>query len=355
MFPTVNQPLAGNVMWLLGLTAALGCGPRAIDAPPPPRSAGQSSMSSADRSWQQLRGAIDAKDWTTAEQLVGPMLIAAGEDPELLAAAARIRFELKDLRTSADLLVQACQLTDFKDLELYHNAFKTLLAGGYLFEAIELNRQLVHARPDQLTALRTLYDVLIDAERHLEVQRVGERLIERRQFDAAMLRGLSAWAARTTESESLRSIVERNPLDPRPLVGVAKHAMDASRLDEAIGTLQTIRQASPDDPVTAAYLAACYELTADWTSLRGLLRDAPPTAWDYHHTLLATAALAERDGEIGVAILAVCEAIVINPMDLNAHRRLLRLAGRSRPRGIGATSEKPHRLAVGVAASLQAF
>ncbi len=285
------------------------------------------SVADPDVDRRQFAQAIAAGRWAEADQLSGPLLIAGAGDPSLLASVARVRYELDDPATASDLMIAACEAANFSDPAIYQQAVATLVAGGRLFDVIELNRAAVEAMPEQPTLRQSLVDWLVGVERHVEAGEVAQSLIRQRQFDADLLWSTLAWLKRDRESKSLRTMVDRNPDDPRPLIGEAKTAMDESRFRDANSTLEKIREKFSDDVVATAHLAQGYRWTGRWEELGRLLASqiGNAAAWRQPAMWSAAAAWADAGGHTGWATSAAARAVDLNGLDLDAHQLLLRL------------------------------
>ncbi|WP_160168340.1 FG-GAP-like repeat-containing protein, partial [Novipirellula maiorica] len=221
---------------------------------------------------QQMQAHANAQQWPEAAALIERVLIENPDDPATLEIAAKAAFMSGQTKLAAELLVEACVVTQYKQEARIQQAFTGLISVGRLFEAIELLEHGVEAEPTNFGMRKLLHSFLLGTERHREAAKHAHVLVQQRNFDAELLKTLGDPARRTQEADSLVAMTERNPADLRPLIGKARFHLDRGQFSDCIKNLKRIVAQHPNDIVAqvmlgrAFVLAGQHEQLVDWSS-----------------------------------------------------------------------------------------
>ncbi|MGV3485500.1 MAG: FG-GAP-like repeat-containing protein [Planctomycetaceae bacterium] len=254
--------------------------------------------------YQQMQAHADAGQWTEASALIETVLIELPTDPAALEAAARAAFHTDQKNLAADLLVDACKVTDFRQQNRIRQAFTGLLAVGRVFDAIELLERGVEAEPGNVEMRKLLRSFLLGVERHLEARTHARILIQQRKFDIELLQSLGDQDRRTQEADSLVEMTKRNPSDLRPLIGKARFNLDRGQFDECIEVLNRILSQHPDDAVAQVMLGRALVLAGQQERLANWSQNLPTSVQKYADYWLTLGDWASHDGQDALALQA---------------------------------------------------
>lgn len=208
-----------------------------------------SSLPTADESVAPLKAmnaAIRKKDWPTAWTYSDAVLLSHADDPEVLVKVARVAFETQHPNESADLLLDAIRLEDFKDTQRIQQTMIALVGVGRLFDGIAMLDEAIQHQPLQNETRRWLFDFQVGTEDRLLAMQHGQFLVKQRQFDLDLLMSLSNTGPRTEDATPLGEMLTLNPKDPRPRIGKARNDFDSGLLTECITSLRSIIAVYPE-------------------------------------------------------------------------------------------------------------
>ena len=189
---------------------------------------------------ERMRVAVNKGEWEAAWAFSDKVLIESGNDPETLEMVALVAFNTDRKSEAADLLLESTRNDGLLDQDRFQKAFTGLIAAGRLFDAIDLLRDGVEVRPADSTFRRLLFDLLVATEQHREAMEHRQILIKARAIDGDLMFAANRYSKRNEEIDSLYQMLEKNPVDKRPLIGDAKKLFDQQNYDEAIAVLQEI-------------------------------------------------------------------------------------------------------------------
>lgn len=252
--------------------------------------------------YKKMQAHADAGQWTEASTLIETVLIELPNDPAALEAAARAAFHTDQKDLAADLLVDACNVTDFRQENRIRQAFTGLLAVGRLFDAIDVLERGVEADPSDVEMRKLLRSFLLGVERHLEANKHAQILIQQRKFDVELLQSLGDLDRRTQEADSLVEMTKRNPSDLRPLIGKARFNLDRGQLDECIEVLNKIISQHPDDAVAQVMLGRAIVLAGQHERLANWSKNLPTSVQEHADYWLTLGDWASTDGKYGLAL-----------------------------------------------------
>ena len=270
---------------------------------------------------QQMLQAMANEDWSHALELTDKVLVAHNHDADVLSQVALVAFNNDQKELSAGLLVDACRAEGFRDAGRVQQALVGLLSIGKLFDGMTLLDSFVEANPENDDVRRSLYDFLVGTEQHIEAEKHGKILIRRRAFDTSLLENFIGSDARNAESDSLKVMVERNPTDRRPLIGLARHHIDDIKYPEAIEVCKSIIQSNPDFTEAHAMLGIAYSRQADFKSLEEWILNCPASIVNHSQYWKSFAELAVHKQHPEIAIQALTIGGHIAPNDVELWRK----------------------------------
>ncbi|MFK8113495.1 MAG: FG-GAP-like repeat-containing protein [Rubripirellula sp.] len=194
---------------------------------------------------QSMRAALHAKRWQEAREFAQQALIASPDDPELLTDAATATAMSGDKREAASLLATACQVSNYLPPDRVDQTIQAFIDVGELYNAIELLQASLVEHPIRHHHRRILVGLLGEAQRTDLVQPHFERLIRDRQFDVALLVGMTDTSTRRFAANTVQEMLKRNPDDQRIRLGEAQRQLDDRDMKAAQTTLREVLQRHP--------------------------------------------------------------------------------------------------------------
>jgi tetratricopeptide (TPR) repeat protein len=194
----------------------------------------------------QIHQAMKEGNWEAAWQYTNEVLIESRDDVATLELVARVAIGTGRRAIAADLLVEAARQDKLNDPERVQTALRALLAAGRLFDALDWLREVVELQKENNQLRRQLMDLLLATEQHLEAAQHRRALIRNRAIDLEILLSDYYYEERTEEVESLSTMLELNPSDSRPLIGIGKRSHCDGQYAEAIVTLQDLVKKHPE-------------------------------------------------------------------------------------------------------------
>ncbi len=214
--------------------------------------------------YRAMKAAVRKGQWKEAWKHSEAVLVNHPDEPEVLAAVARIAHENQEPDKAADLLVAACRAESFRQSKRVQQAMVGLIGVGRLHEGMLMLEDAVAAQPDQHETRRWLYDFYMGTENRLAGLEHGRTLVRNRQFDLELLLELSNTQRRSLDADPLVEMTKRNPNDKRPQLGPAKTSFDEGDYEKAIETLGEIVAAHPDYGPAQSLLGRCLATVARW-------------------------------------------------------------------------------------------
>jgi len=219
--------------------------------------------------------AIDRGDWATAWQHTDEVLIESNNDAATLELVARVAFGTGRRSIAADLLVDAARSDKAKDPDRVQSALRGLLAAGRLFDGLDWLREVVKLRSEDNRLRRQLMDLLLATEQHLEASQHRRILIRNRAIDLDLLISEYYYEERTEEVDSLSAMIEQNPSDVRPLIGIGKRSHFRGQYAEAITTLQDVVKKHPEFITAQVILGRSISVSGNFAMLSAWARSLP--------------------------------------------------------------------------------
>ncbi len=311
---------------VLSIIAAawIGCD-RASNTQPPSTGSRPSVEQAAADLRSEFATTVANGNWSQAWQMRSSILIQCPDDADLRVQLARAAFETGNETESFDLLEEATRMSP--NAQRITLAVQMMVAGGRLFRAIELLRDLSPAVGDDGESKKMLADFLIGTEQHSEARRLAREMVIARQFDSSTLQILSLRGQRKIESDSLQKMVDRYPADRRPLIGKARHAFDNRELDDCRVELDAILEQHPGFVPAWLLAGRCLADAESSDRLQSWIRDCPIQARqssDYWLTVgdWAASSSSASSSSSDLAAYAYWFAVEIDPDDPEAMRKL---------------------------------
>ncbi len=104
-----------------------------------------------------MRSAVGNQNWIKADLYSEAVLQRYAEDAEAILLVAQVAHFNNRPEQSADLLLRAVQLEDYRNESRVKQCVVALVGVGKLFEAIDLLDEAVRTQPDQLETRRLLF------------------------------------------------------------------------------------------------------------------------------------------------------------------------------------------------------
>ncbi|MEM9826021.1 MAG: CRTAC1 family protein [Planctomycetota bacterium] len=213
------------------------------------------STPSEDRYRRQIRQSIAAGDLDAADRLVQSALISYPASTTLLRDAAEIQHRLGNVKPAADLLVQACRQSDYGDASMVQATLATLEETGQLYRLAEQAGKAFARQVNQIQWLWKRIEILYGLERRDDAQRAAMQIVKARQFNLPLLERMAWDRQRELDSALLNQAYQRNPEDPRVLIGSLRRQIENSDMQAAEETETQISQRYPRDPLLAFWSA----------------------------------------------------------------------------------------------------
>ncbi len=272
---------------------------------------------------EALREAIARQDWSTAGQRMSAALIAQPSNPDVLTDAAMVNAKLGRPREAAQLMVDAVRAANFDTSgPRVDNAIRALLDVGQLYDAIDLLEQVIAAQPSSSKHRRMLIGFLGEAQLPQRMAPHIERLIRDRQIDIPILVATTETFTRRFSERTIEMILERNPTDRRPRLGLAQQALERRDDLAATAILKDILQSHPQFAPAHAMLGQVMVDQHDFDALATWIGSAPTGSTDLCDYWLSLGDLANFSNDIPAAMRCYGEATQRNPNNPVAWARL---------------------------------
>ncbi|WP_231741669.1 FG-GAP-like repeat-containing protein [Stieleria varia] len=267
--------------------------------------------------------AIEQRDWQRAEQLVSQAMIARPDDPDVLTNAAIVTGRAGQQEEAANLLAQAVRVSQF-DIsgQRVDHAVQAFIQIGHLYDAIELIEQVLQTHPDAHRYRRILVGLLGEAQLTSELPQHMSRLIRARQFDLMLLMATTETSFRRFSSQSITTLLARNPSDWRPRLGEAQTLLESRNAAAAEDVLRQILSRHPDFVPAHALLGYALVAQGKTQSLPEWFDALPGDADELAGYWLALGENALSHGETLAAVRAFAQATRRSPNDSFAWTRL---------------------------------
>jgi tetratricopeptide (TPR) repeat protein len=242
---------------------------------------------------------IEQEDWAGAAELFGGLVASSPGNAKAHYYLALSRENLGDPAAAEPHYRRAIEL-DAELLEARNNLGLILLDRGDATGAEAELALFLEAQPDEAAAHYN-YGLALDALGRRDAAREHfERALTLDSGDAAPLMGLADMARAGGDLERAVELYRRAagvvPDDPMPAIGLGQALLDLRRIDEAVGVLAEVGEASGADApqiTTAGLLLARYD--EDEAAI-GLYRKALARDGDYPTAILLLANALARKG-----------------------------------------------------------
>ena len=181
---------------------------------------------------------------------------------------AQVAHETNRLSTAANFLTRACHAERYENPQRVQQTMVAMIEAGMLFDGTDFLALALKENPGSDQIRRLLFDLYMGAENRVAAMPLGMELVLARQFDTNLLLALANTERRTDDPEPLEQVVQRNPKDRRPLIGVARVSFDTSKFDEAIKLLVEIIETHPDFFPAQALLGQAYAASGQFDEIR---------------------------------------------------------------------------------------
>ncbi len=244
----IDQRRASLTLLAVVLLFPLGC--RHADSSANSSSAstshGEVSRQTADDPAQELKSAVETRDWNRALQVAPEAMIASPDDPNVLTNAAIATANAGRRVEAAQLLVDAARASEYAPGIRIDNAFRALLDVGRLHDAIDLLENVLERDPDAFMYRRRLVGFLGEAQLIEQVDVHLSHLIRDRKFDLPLLLATTESNSRRYSPKTIEALLEKNPRDLRPRLGQAKAFLGSRNAKAAEQVLREILDRHPD-------------------------------------------------------------------------------------------------------------
>ena len=305
-----------------------------------------------------LKLAVRMQDWKKAWETTQYLLKADGLDGETgnapqgnasnksslktdtWVAMARVAHHESKPELAANWLQRACETEQFKNAERVRQAIIAMVGVGRFYEGMDFIEEVLRSQPDQHENRRWLFDFYVGSDDRVAALKHGEKLVRARKFDIELLLAISNTGRRTLDSKPLDEMVQRNPSDKRPLLGVGKAHLDLREIDKAISVLSQVVETHPKYHPAQAVLGQAYADAADFDAIESWSKMQSDGIEIYPRYWIALGDWARSRGETMAAIKAFGEATRSGDPDvLQAWLRLATLLSETAGRGDLAVSE----------------
>ncbi len=161
--PHTERVYRGRTMWVMALVVLLGTLPLGCMRKPQ-NDQPQNPNVDLSTPLSDIRTAIQNQHWTKADLYSDAVLQRYGEDVEAILLVAQVAHFNHRLEQSADLLLRAVQLENYRNESRVKQCVVALVGVGKLFDAIDLLDEAVRTQPDQLETRRLLFDLCMGSE-----------------------------------------------------------------------------------------------------------------------------------------------------------------------------------------------
>lgn len=282
------------------------------------------ATSKTDRSIDQaLHDAVTKKNWSAAKRIGAGALIAEPNDPELLTIVAIANGQLGNETVAADLLVRAARVTGYDvNSQRVQFAVQALVDQGRLYDAITLLEDVIEIHPQAHKYRRMLVGFLGEAQLTNQIPTHMHFLIHARQFDLMLLMATTETSFRRFSSNTIATLLERNPSDLRPLLGRAHTSLESRDVGSAENLLRRILAKHPEFAPAHALLGKALVVQGKTEQLPSWLQEAPQGTSNHAGYWIALGDWALEQGQTVAAIRGFAEATRRNPNESFAWARL---------------------------------
>lgn len=277
-----------------------------------------------ERPLRKMQSLVRRGLWEDAAELIDAVAATHPDDAEALELVARVADANQQKIPTMQYLIRACEADSYASEQRINQAFVAAIAAGHLHDGTNLLEAAIKANPERFQIRRLLYDFQMGLEDRVSGVKNGRVLIRQRRFDLELLMSLSNTGRRTMDAKPLEQMLERNPDDKRPLIGLAKTKLDQGELEDSIDLLRSIVVSHPDSFPAQALLCFVYAQDGQFETLETHLDDIPPGVADYPKFWLAMGQWLEQKRDFENAVRAYWEACLC---DQDATTSWLRLAG----------------------------
>lgn len=314
---TVSWRYTLRAFWLLvGMVLSVGCSNSTPSQSPP---------SQADPV-QQMQDAMRASDWERADTFARDVLIANPQNPDLITDVAKVAAFCDRKREAAHLLVEAVEVSDFRQSSRVDFAVQGLIDVGEIYPAMDLLERSLVVDPQNVQHRRMLVGFLAETQRLDRVKPHLQKLIEDRGFDLQLLAALTETSVRRFSSKTALNLMKRNPTDHRVRLATAFEQFEKHDVAGAEIVLDDILANHPDfGPAYAMYGQVLIEQgrldqIAKWS------QRAPESSADYADHWLTLGDWSSEQNHYAQATRAYLEAARRDSNSTTAWTRLIRSA-----------------------------
>ncbi|MEM6472905.1 MAG: tetratricopeptide repeat protein, partial [Planctomycetota bacterium] len=167
---------------------------------------------------------------------------------------ARVAHETERLSEAANYLWRACETESFASAARIQQTLVAMVEAGRLTDGMIFLEAALLRRPELDDAKRLLFDLYAGSDDRVKAMELGRQLVRSRRFDLELLVALGNTQRRRDDPEPLNEMLNRNPSDKRPKLGLAKVKFDQRKFEDAEAILREIVEAHPDHHPTQVVL-----------------------------------------------------------------------------------------------------
>ncbi|MEM6469664.1 MAG: VCBS repeat-containing protein [Planctomycetota bacterium] len=245
----------------------------------------------------KVRQAVAQNQLKRAAELVKSAMIQFPNDAGLLADAAAIQARLGEKELATELLMRACEMSQFRDGEILNAATAALKEWGRLYRLSDAFDSAMEANPDQWNWKWSQTELLYGLELRERALAASFELVRARQFRLVLLERMAWNRERVLETSALIEAHQRNPDEPRILLGVLRQQVEQAEFAEAKKTERLIAAKHPRDPILAYWSGQRILLDQEMTDSE---RYDAAAKWFRDR-------LPESEGHYGLALLAMAQ------------------------------------------------
>ena len=246
----------GLFLWILFASALtfLGCDAKEQASSVATQTDPTLNARSQGDSSSQMFAAIRQQEWEDAWSHAQPALVENPDDAEVVLGAARAASMLNRHDEMADLMVQACAMSDYRPPSLVEVTGKSLYDLGKAYRAIELFQNALKRQPDAQELRQRLMILLLSVGRNDLASEHIEPLIRAGSFDAVLLCAMTDLDTVQYSPEIGEKLARQNDSDQRVRLGKARHLHNTSQDEQAIKILErALKQHAELTPAHALY------------------------------------------------------------------------------------------------------
>ncbi|QEG00960.1 tetratricopeptide repeat protein [Stieleria maiorica] len=259
--------------------------------------------------------ALDAGDDDRAFRLARKAMAVAPDDPQTRFLMARVLAERNRFAEAIKMLDDLLEQMPDARLPIFGQTADWLTHQGQWDEAERRYRVILEEVPNASMAERMLAQLLLRQGRRVEAAGYLRQLCRRGVVEPSNLRSLLRLSWPFPEDAA------SEPLDPIGPLGQARSEISHGRWEDA---LQTLTRAASDDPNIDALIGRIHAQRQDGNALARWADSIPQPVGDAADYWFAIASHHAGRGRHRDAVECFCKAVMIDPTDDAAYRRMSR-------------------------------